>query len=62
MIKYKAYLDDVNTISITAQDRYGNQDTVSVTVYKEITGDEEEERLQEPSPSAWKLPLWDWDT
>lgn len=44
VIKYKAYLDDVNTISITAQDRYGNQDTVSVTVYKEITGDEEEEQ------------------
>lgn len=44
VIKYKAYLQDENNISITAQDRYGNSDTVSVTIYKEITGDEEEEQ------------------
>lgn len=44
VIKYKAYLDDTNEISITATDRYGNTDTVSVTVYKEITGDEEEDQ------------------
>ena len=44
VIRYKAYLDDNNEISITATDRYGNTDTVSVTVYKEITGNEEEEK------------------
>lgn len=44
VIKYKAYLDDTNQISITATDRYGNTDTVSVTIYKEITGEEEEEQ------------------
>ena len=44
VIKYKAYLNDSNEISITATDRYGNTDTVSVTVYKEISSNEEEEQ------------------
>ena len=43
VIRYKAYLNESNEISITATDRYGNTDTVSVTVYKEINGNEEEE-------------------